>query len=213
LPRFLLLCALVAALGAASARADGDPASDYLISQPVFLPFEQKVDDARAAELTALLADAKKKGFEVRVALIATRTDLGAVPVLFGKPQRYAQFLGQELVYFYKRELLVVMPNGYGLYQKGAKLTEDKAALAAVPPPEAPDGNALAAAAGDAVRALAKRRGLTLAAAEPADGGGSSGSSGNRDRIVIVVGVLVLAAIAIAVQQLLRRRRRPSDAP
>ena len=58
----------------------------------------------------------------MRVALIGTRHDLGAVPVLFGKPQRYADFLGQELVYFWKGPTLVVMPNGYGIYQNGKPL-------------------------------------------------------------------------------------------
>ena len=113
-----------------AARADGDPASDYLITQPVFFPFESKASAAAQKELTALLADAKKKGFGVRVALIATRADLGAVPVLYGKPQRYANFLGQELVYYYKGPLLIVMPNGYGIYKSGAALPEDKQLLA-----------------------------------------------------------------------------------
>jgi len=203
--RLLLLVVLLAAIAAGPARANGDPASDYLISAPIFLPFEQKVDDATSAQLTALLADAKKKGFEVRVALIATKTDLGAVPVLFEKPQRYAEFLGQELVYFYKGELLVVMPNGYGLYKKGSKLADDKEVVATLPPPDSPDGNALAAAAENAVQALAKKRGLALETQTAQDSGG--GSSGNRDRIVIVVGVVLLVAIAIVVRQLLRRRR------
>jgi hypothetical protein len=209
LRRFLLVVAVIAALSAAPARANGDPASDYLISQPVFLPFDEKVDEDTAAGLTALLADAKEKGLEVRVALIATRTDLGAVPVLYEKPQRYADFLGQELVYFYKGELLVVMPNGYGLYKKGDKLTEEKAAVAAVPAPETSSGNALAEAAGDAVRALARQRGLTLAA--PVATGAGDGSSSSRDRIVIVVGVVLLAAVALVVRQVLRRRR--TEAP
>src|SRR5215210_4597494 len=112
-PRLLppLVAALLAvcALAAPPAHANGDPASDYLISRSVFLPLESEVSDVAAAELTQLLAESKRRGFEVRVALIATNTDLGAVPVLFGKPQRYADFLGQELVYFYKGVLLVVI--------------------------------------------------------------------------------------------------------
>ena len=50
--------------------------------------------------------------------------------VLFRKPQRYADFLGQEIIYFYRGPLLVVMPNGYGIFQSGKPLKEDKQMLA-----------------------------------------------------------------------------------
>ena len=199
LPFAVLLATAV--LAAPFARANGDPASDYLISQPAFFPFEAKVSDDTAAELTQLLAEAKKAGLEVRVALIGTRTDLGAVPVLFEKPQRYANFLGQELVFFYKGLLLVVMPNGYGLHKPGASLIDEKAEVAKLPVP-GPDGDALAAGAGNAVRTLARQRGITLR--EPAP----PSSSQNRDRITILVGVVILAALALVVREVLRRRRR-----
>ncbi len=68
-----------------------------------------------------MLASAKKQGFPLRVAVIATRYDLGSVPILFKKPQLYAKFLSEEDFYYWRAELLVVMPNGYGLY-KAAKL-------------------------------------------------------------------------------------------
>ena len=42
--------------------------------------------------------------------------------LLWGKPQRYADFLGQELVYFWKGPTLVVMPQGYGVFAHGKKL-------------------------------------------------------------------------------------------
>src|SRR5262245_50464964 len=112
----LAAAALIALIACATAAANADPASDYLMTQPVFLPFESKVSDDKAAQLTDLLAAAKDKGFEVRTALIATRGDLGGVPVLYRKPQTYADFLGQELVYFYKGPVLVVMPNGFGIF-------------------------------------------------------------------------------------------------
>jgi hypothetical protein len=199
-----LLFALLAtsALAAPSARANGDPASDYLISQPVFFPFESKVGDIAARELTQLLEVAKKAGLEVRVALIATPADLGAVPVLYRKPQRYADFLGQELVFFYKGMLLVVMPNGYGLHRPGAALTPDKAELAKLPVPGITDGDALAVGAENAVRTLARQRGITLR--EPV----LSSSSRNRDRIKIVAGVILLAALGLVVRQVIVRRRR-----
>ena len=75
---------IVAALLAQSALADGDPASDYLISQQVFVPY-QGVSTKVAGEITAMLNDSKQKGFPLKVAVISSPSDLGAVPSLFGK--------------------------------------------------------------------------------------------------------------------------------
>ena len=206
--RALAAAAAVLALALApAALADGDPASDYLISQSVFLPFDVHVDKDRAAGLTALLAASKKAGFPIRVAVIATKTDLGAVPVLYGQPVRYAQFLGQELFYFYKHNLLVVMPNGYGVYAGGAAPAADRDAVAKLPAPGTQDGNALVAAADRAVRTLASRRGITL---PQTAGTPSGGSSSNRDRFVILGAALALVAVVGVVVFVLRRRRRRS---
>ena len=204
LPLLAVLLASSAIL-APPAGANGDPASDYLITLPVFLPFESKVSDDTAEELTQLLAAAKEKGFEVRVALIATRRDLGAVPVLYRKPQRYADFLGQELVYYYKDVLLVVMPNGYGVYRSGDALRNDKKLLARLPPPGTTEGDALAVSAGNAVRALARERGLTLGVEQV-----ESTSSKNRDRAQIVAGAILLSGVALAVR-LVRSRHRKGE--
>src|SRR4029077_17586305 len=110
------IAVIVVALLVQSALADGDPASDYLISQQVFVPF-QGVSTKGGGEIPALLNDSSQKGFPLRVAVISSAYDLGAVPSLFGKPQQYASFLGQEDYYLCKDELLVVMPAGYGLYK------------------------------------------------------------------------------------------------
>jgi len=193
---------IVAALLVQSALADGDPASDYLISQQVFVPY-QGVSTKAAGEITALLNDSKQKGFPLKVAVISSRYDLGAVPSLFGKPQQYASFLGQEDYYFFKDELLVVMPNGYGLYKHADLPAADKAAIKALPAPGTAKGDPLVAAAVHAVRVLAVRHGVTLSA--PSSGGNSSRTG---DRIRIAAGVLVLCALAIGARLLLRRRER-----
>jgi hypothetical protein len=204
------LAPLVAAAAAAAALAlvpaalaDGDPASDYLITQPAFLPFDSHVDKDKAAELVALLTDARQKGFPIRVAVIGSKTDLGAVPSLFRKPQLYARFLGQELFYYYKHALLVVMPNGYGLYVHGPAPRADMAAVAKLRPPASGDGDQLVAAAERAVRTLARRRGLELSAAVPASSNGSS-----RDRLVLAGGLVALLAIAGGLVLVVRGRRR-----
>lgn len=182
------------------ALADGDPASDYLITQQTFLPLSENVSLSLEGEFTRLVDDAKAKGFPLKVAVIAKPTDLGAVPSLFGTPQRYASFLGQEDFYFWKQELLVVMPHGYGLYKAHGLPAADRKVIARLRPPKTADADGLVLAAERAVRALAARRGLTLSS------GSSPGHSAWRDRLEIVAGVLVLAALALVVRATVRRR-------
>jgi hypothetical protein len=115
--RRLVVATLLASccLAVPSAHADGDPASDYLLTLNTFIPFDAKVPEADAEVLNKIVVDAKEKGYEIRVALIAKQFDLGAVPSLWRKPKTYARFLGQELFFVYKGRLLTVMPNGYGV--------------------------------------------------------------------------------------------------
>lgn len=199
MPRSLsVLAVLVALLLPAAARADGDPASDYLYTQSLFLPFDGSTPKASEAQLRALLADAKAKGYPVRVAVIRTRTDLGAVPSPFERPQRYAPFLGQELRFLFKGPLLVVMPNDYGFYWLAHDTTAEDRVLAALPAPsQAPD---LARAAVPAVQGLAALKGVELAT-PPLTGAGET-----RDRILIAIGAVVLAGL-VAVELRWRRRR------
>ena len=191
---------LIAVFLVHDALADGDPASDYLITQQLFVSFKATFSDSNATRLRTLLDDSKRQGFPLKVAVIAGRYDLGSVPSLFGKPQRYASFLGQEDYYFFKDELLVVMPQGYGLYKHSGVPSGDRAAVAALPPPNTAVIGPLIAAAERAVVALAERRGLSLSV--------ESGSHSNRwrDRLVIAAGVLVLCALAVVVRLVLRRR-------
>jgi hypothetical protein len=203
LERFLCALAVLAVSVAAVpvALADGDPASDYLITQPAFLPFDAHVDRASANELSGLLAASKKAGFEIRVAVISSKIDLGAVPILYRQPQTYARFLGQELFYWYKHELLVVMPNGFGVYRHGVVPPADRRAVAALPPAGSTSGTTLVDAANRAVRALAREHGVTLPAAASA-AGSSSGPNWP-----LVGGGVVAAALLVGGLAYLQRRR------
>jgi len=183
-----------------NALADGDPASDYLITQQTFLPLSENVSLSLEGEFTRLVDDAKAKGFPLKVAVIAEPTDLGAVPSLFGTPQRYASFLGQDDFYFFKSELLVVMPQGYGVYKHDGVPPGDRRVIARLRPPQGADADTLVVAAERAVRALAARRGLTLSS------GSGSAHGPWRDRLEIVAGVLVLAALGLGVRSVVRRR-------
>jgi hypothetical protein len=118
-----VLAALAAGLGAGAgpARADGDPASDVLVAAPpLFLGGSGGATYADARALTAQLRRARAAGHPLRVAVIATRSDLGSVTALWNRPQAYADFLGRELSLAYRGELLVVMPGGFGVAQRGA---------------------------------------------------------------------------------------------
>src|SRR5437870_10560080 len=125
----VVAAALAFAAGAGPATADGDPASDVLFGKNVFLPYPPPSRSASDA-LTAQVAAVYAKRFRIKVALIATRLDLGAVPSLFGKPDRYAQFLGQELSSFYAGPLLVVMAAGFGIYDAGRSTAAEERVLA-----------------------------------------------------------------------------------
>jgi hypothetical protein len=114
------LAVTLAALAAAGAAlADADPASDVLYVNNVFLPLSTPVSQPLARQLAAATRAAGKSGNPIRVALIAKPADLGGVPSLFGKPTQYARFLGAELVYLYTGRLLVVMPQGAALAERG----------------------------------------------------------------------------------------------
>ena len=106
----------MSALAPGRALADGDPASDVLASQSLFLPADGGFRQSDAARLSGLLAAAQRAGVPIRVALISTPADLGSVGALWRKPQPYAQFLGQELSQVFRGTVVVVMPNGVGAY-------------------------------------------------------------------------------------------------
>lgn len=127
----LLLAAAVAAGAASVARADGDPASDVLYFQDVYLPYAKPSADV-AAGLTGAVSAANKAGFRIKVAVIQSEQDLGSVPSLFNHQDIYARFLGAELKTFYAQRLLVVMPAGFGIYDNGKPTDPEKAALAGI---------------------------------------------------------------------------------
>ncbi len=201
--RFALLVAVALLALPAAAHADGDPASDYLITQRVFLPFDTKIPTSDAEHLQGLVRDAARQGYPIRVALIGSDYDLGSVTVLWKQPQRYARFLGIELSFIHKTPLLVVMPNGLGFYWSGRDTTQEKALVAKIQ--VQPGGSGLAQAASTAVEQLAAARGLTLTALKVK---GPPAQHSGRDRIVIIAAVAVLLAAALAARFLLRRRRR-----
>jgi hypothetical protein len=200
--RIAVAVALLLLATAGVARANGDPASDYLLVQGVFLPFNAKVDPKASKELADTIKVANDKGFKIKVAVIGSRYDLGTAFSLYNKAQKYAQFLGLELSFQYRDRLLVVMPNGYGYAIGGKPDAKGIAVLQKVPPP-GKDVTKQVESATAAIRKLAAASGKPL----PASGGG--GSSKTRDRITIAAGLVALAALLAAIV-FWRRERVPA---
>ena len=123
--------AVVAATGSTVARADGDPASDVLLLRNVFLPYEVPSPSV-AGPLEQAANAVYLRGDRIKVAVVYSKDDLGAIPSLFGQPGQYAQFLGIELGLWYVGPVLVVMPNGVGIYDGGRPTPAEQEALRSV---------------------------------------------------------------------------------
>jgi hypothetical protein len=111
----IALAAITVACHPSVALGDGDPASDVLAAQSLFLPEDAGVSTKAQTELSALLSASERRRFPVRVAVIASAQDLGSVTALWRHPQAYARFLAQELSLLYRGTLIVVMPDGLGV--------------------------------------------------------------------------------------------------
>jgi cytochrome oxidase Cu insertion factor (SCO1/SenC/PrrC family)/thiol-disulfide isomerase/thioredoxin len=229
-----LLAACAVALGAAAtlttpARADGDPGSDVLVYQPLFLAADSGISASDQVRLGNLIHAATKSGFPVRVAIIAKPDDLGAVTALWQKPRSYARFLGIELSLAYKGRLLVVMPNGFGFNWPGHPSGPSYRILGHLK--QAGDDAGLAAATQQAISALAAAYGVHLTAGEPsgakhppsharASQPSHAGASRPTDtvpsaststRALAFIALALLAAAIVAVRLLYRRNRQAID--
>jgi hypothetical protein len=174
-----------------TARADGDPASDVLAAQSSYLPTDVGIPLAEQGQIISLLRSATAAGLHLRVAVIASPTDLGSIGELWRQPQSYARFLGQELTFVYGGRLLVVMPNGYGIYPQSADAgAAVQTALAGAKPPT----SGLGPATLDAIRRIAGAQGIHLTI--PSATAASPASSGIDLTAVIVfaLGVVVILA-------------------
>jgi hypothetical protein len=186
-----LLAGLVLLAAPALALADGDPASDVLLISNVFYPYQQKVSNNLIATLNLAAARAHTAGFKIRVAIIGTPVDLGAIPELFAKPQEYANFLEREITFNGPVVLLVVMQSGFGLVDAGSSN-----ALAGLHIPAQRGSNGLATAAIKAVGLLAAQAGHPIEL-PPIPAGGSS-STGNSPFITFLApAALVIVIVAI----------------
>jgi cytochrome oxidase Cu insertion factor (SCO1/SenC/PrrC family)/thiol-disulfide isomerase/thioredoxin len=201
------------------AQADGDPGSDVLVYQDLFVGSTAGVSVAQQARFGDLLKSADRSRFPIRVAIIANRADLGSVTALWRKPQAYARFLGLELSLGYKQRLLVVMPNGLGFNWPGHSSEPAYRTLAGIR--IGAGGNGLLSAAEAGVRKLATADGVKIspgATPAPPEASKSSGPSSpssaatppgrSVDNVVgtIAVALAALVAAALVIRWALRRR-------
>ena len=195
--------AALALVSAPAALADSDPASDFLPTQDVFLPYQPRVSSDLTNDLRGVTAAAKRAGYPIKVAIIATAADLGGVPNLFNKPEQYAPFLGREITFNAKaKPLLVVMPAGFGTYQAGPRAA---AAIAKVKVESGADG--MARAGVEAVQKLAKASGHPIRGFKPS----ASGSGGGGATTALIFGVPVLLLVLGLAVVSYRRAGREED--
>jgi hypothetical protein len=183
----------------AAGRAHGDPVSEVLLEQDVFLPLHMKPDSEAARELGAVVREAKEAGFQLKVAVIAEQSDLGPRFLLYNRPNSLAKFLATDVSA--RDGVLVVMPNGFGYATTiGPVATRLLQTLAGM---RAPGRNAKeeAHAATTAVRRLAAARGDAIGPTT------SGAASETRDRLIIAAAAIAAAAL-LAGGMLYRRRRR-----
>jgi hypothetical protein len=120
-----------------------------LVNRTLFDPIDSGIPFATVDRLTSLLTLSQRAGFPIRVAMINSATDLGTVTQFWGKPAGpgdYAYYLRTELQNLYGGQILVVMPNGFGLWGP-------------------PHGRDAVSKAELSVRALSPGHGVSLAAA------------------------------------------------
>jgi hypothetical protein len=203
----LALVALAAGLPA-PALADGDPASDILISQDVFYPYAPNtVAKELQTALDGQVRAAKAAGFDVKIALIAAAADLGSVPQLLTDPQKYADLLTAEISFNTKPRVLVVLPVGLGGNNLGDRAG---AALTGVRIDQQAGADGLARAAMAAVGALTAANGTPVPVPRvAAQSGRSAGAHAGGGTSPLLVFGLPVALVALVAGIAARRGRGP----
>jgi hypothetical protein len=188
----ILVALLVLALPAA-ATADVDPASDVLLFQNAYFPRVKLASGALRGTLTALTNQANKKGYNIKVAVIGARLDLGGAPQLYRHPDQYANFLGVELrsATGLVQPVLVVMPGGVAQYGMGGEAK----ALKGITVPADADSNQLTQIAIDATKKVSAAAGTQLNTPAPKKAAKASKSSGGSAPLVAFMAPVALLLV------------------
>jgi hypothetical protein len=211
----LLLAGLLTVLGAglwsaSPARADGDPASDVLAAQPLFLAQDAGFTPTAQAQLAAELVATERAHHPLRVAIVAGRTDLGSVTALWRQPATYARFLDQELSSVYAGPLLVVMPDGVGAAGAGADRLLGSGAGSQGQ--AGPAGSGASASAGPGLQRVALSavaRFMRMTGQPVTAGPVPVGSTGGGTDLAVIVAIVVGAVLIVCCWGLSLRVRPP----
>jgi hypothetical protein len=173
-----------------------------LLLQSVYYPYQPPVSDKLRRTLDRVVAASQKAGYPVKVALVESQVDLGAIPQLFGRPAEYAPFLGREIAFKSKAPLLVIMPAGIATNNVSAKAQQ---AIQGIKIDASKQSDGLVAAAIEAIPKMATASGHPVAAVPvPSSGGGKKTGGGTSPLIVFGAPVLLVALAALVAA--LRRR-------
>lgn len=207
-----VILASVALLTATTALADGDPASDVLVENTLFNPVGSGISLSSQMRLEGVLKASATAGFPLRVALIAAADDLGTATAYWRDPKDYARYLWIELSQVYGGQILVVMPNGFGLYGTRSgphQVTSGELSVQASAPGP---GEQLVRAALSAVPLLARAAGHPIPAAAIAAADRSTlatAAAGAGELPPAAVTALVAGALLIAGAWTLSLRAKP----
>jgi hypothetical protein len=195
----LLLLLFAGSVRAAAAAADADPASDVLLVQNAFFPYQPTTPPALTKAVDQALTEIHATGLQLKVAIIGSRVDLGGIPELFGQVARYGKFLETEISFRGPQPLLVVMPGGLSLQAAGSP-----SALKGITPPAHQQSAGLARTALLAIERIAAARGRPIVAPslDAGTGGGGAGA--------LVIAIAVALVLIVAGSLIWRRTRQRS---
>ena len=195
-----LVALLAALLSPTAALADGDPASDVLLTQDYYAPYFPAPKKELVAELKAKLLEVRKAGYPMKVAMIQTPGDLGAYPELLGKLDKYAKLLESEIVFKVKQpHLVVVMPQGLA----GRNLGKGADVLHDIDVDKAKQSDGLIEAALSSIDRVAEANGIKLESSQDDDGGD------DNTLLYVLAGLIVVLGVALIVVSV--RLRRSSE--
>jgi hypothetical protein len=223
--------ALIAALALApAALAHGDPASHYLETDALYPSFSQQPSVARQLELLGLLDAAARRGYPIKVALVAGPEDLVDDLGMIRTPQRYAERVAALIERRLAAPVLIVTPYGTGVAGRASvdgrlrpvAAGDAESLLRGLDVARDADGDELAATAMTAVRRIARAGGHALpvhvaprkrfippSGPAPATSAPPTGGSGGGYGLGMAApAILAALALMVAFGRNLRRTRR-----
>ena len=183
-----------------AARANGDPASDVLLTQKVFFPLDAPLPNSDREALQKTVDEANARGYPIRVALIPFTSDLGTAVSLWRHPQDYSKFLGSELAFVYAQAAAGRPAVGVRLLQPEAAGREGAPGARAGPGRQ--DAGRAGPVGDAAVRALAAADGHHAARVTKT----KSTATGATALIIAASGLLILLIIFVPGRRLRRGR-------